>query len=90
VVLAKTKVIGRNNLPAFLLKPPNQEPDFWPVSEQGQTFKGQMQAFQKKLIIDTLKKTKGVQKQAAKMLGVKATTLNEMIKRLKVDMDGLN
>jgi DNA-binding NtrC family response regulator len=89
VVLSKTKVLGRGNLPVNLLKPASQEPEFWPASEQGRSFKDQMRSFQRRVIIDTLKKTKGVQKQAAKLLGVKPTTLNEMIKRLKVDTDGL-
>ena len=89
VVLSKTRVLGRGNLPASLLKPASQEPEFWQASEQGQSFKDQMQSYQRKVIINTLKKTKGVQKQAAKLLGVKPTTLNEMIKRLKVDTDGL-
>ncbi|OGD24244.1 MAG: Fis family transcriptional regulator [Candidatus Aminicenantes bacterium RBG_13_63_10] len=90
VVLAKTKIIGLNSLPAFLLKPPARPSDAWPVPDSGQTFKDQMQAFQKKVILDTLKKTKGVQKQAAKLLGIKPTTLNEMIKRLKVDPEALH
>ncbi len=90
VVLAKTKIIGLNNLPAFLLKPAEKGNDYWPAPDQGQTFKDQMQTFQKKIILDTLKKTKGVQKQAAKLLGIKPTTLNEMIKRLKVDPEALH
>jgi two-component system response regulator PilR (NtrC family) len=90
VVLAKTKIIGLNSLPAFLLKPRARPSDAWPVPDSGQTFKDQMQAFQKKVILDTLKKTKGVQKQAAKLLGIKPTTLNEMIKRLKVDPEALH
>jgi two-component system response regulator PilR (NtrC family) len=36
-----------------------------------------------------LKKSSGVQKQAAAMLGLKPTTLNEMIKRLKIDVDSI-
>jgi DNA-binding NtrC family response regulator len=89
VVLSKTKVLGRASLPVVLLKPASQEHELWPASEEGRSFKDQMQSFQRKVIIDTLKKTRGVQKQAARLLGVKPTTLNEMIKRLKVDPDGL-
>jgi DNA-binding NtrC family response regulator len=36
-------------------------------------------------ILAALKKTRGVQNKAASLLGVKATTLNEMIKRLGID-----
>ena len=37
--------------------------------------------FQKRLIIRALEQTEWVQKDAADLLGVKPTTLNEMIKR---------
>ena len=37
--------------------------------------------FQKQLIVDALRKTRWVQKEAAKLLDLKPTTLNEMIKR---------
>ncbi len=89
VVLSRTKIIDAGNLPSFLLTPAGKEAEAWPLSGHGESFKDQMMAFQRKLILDTLKKTKGVQKQAAKVLGIKPTTLNEMIKRLKLDTDGL-
>ncbi len=89
VVLSKTKIIDAGNLPSFLLAPEGREANAWPLSESGQSFKDQMLAFQRRVILETLKKTKGVQKQAAKVLGIKPTTLNEMIKRLKLDTDGL-
>jgi DNA-binding NtrC family response regulator len=89
VVLAKTRTITTANLPTFLITPGIKGDDAWPPTEQGQSFKDQMQSFQRKVILDTLKKTKGVQKQAAKLLGIKPTTLNEMIKRLRVDTDDL-
>ncbi len=90
VVLTKTRIITPANLPSFLIKSGEKEAEVWPLSEHGRSFKDQMQAFQRKVILDTLKKTKGVQKQAAKLLGIKPTTLNEMIKRLRVDTDGLD
>ena len=40
-----------------------------------------VQEFQKQLIVDALSKTGWIQKDAAKLLDVKPTTLNEMIKR---------
>ncbi len=89
VVLARDRIISPGNLPGFLLTPGDKEVEVWPLGKQEQSFKDQMQAFQRKVILDTLKKTRGVQKQAAKLLGIKPTTLNEMIKRLKVDTDGL-
>jgi len=43
--------------------------------------------YQKQLILTALKKSNGIQKQAASLLGLKPTTLNEMIKRLKIDIE---
>ena len=37
--------------------------------------------FERRLIESTLESTSGVQKEAARLLGLKPTTLNEMIKR---------
>jgi transcriptional regulator with GAF, ATPase, and Fis domain len=49
-----------------------------------------VQEFQKQLIIDALRKTSWVQKEAAKLLDVKPTTLNEMIKRHGIREDGIH
>ena len=38
-------------------------------------------SFERRLIESTLESTRGVQKEAARLLGLKPTTLNEMIKR---------
>ncbi len=88
VVLSKTKIITRDNLPPFLLKTPDDSS----VSEvsSSKNLKVQLSAFQTKAIKDALKQTKGIQKKAAALLGVKATTLNEMIKRLEIDVDDLD
>ncbi len=51
------------------------------VPADGLPMKDVVQEFQKQLILDALRKTGWVQKEAAKLLGVKPTTLNEMIKR---------
>jgi len=51
------------------------------VPSEGLPMKDVVQEFQKQLIIDALRKTAWVQKDAAKLLDVKPTTLNEMIKR---------
>ena len=51
------------------------------VPPDGLPMKDVVQEFQKQLIIDALRKTGWVQKEAARLLGVKPTTLNEMIKR---------
>mgnify|MGYP001245378050 FL=1 len=51
------------------------------IPSQGLPMKSVVTDFQKQLIVDALRKTHWVQKEAAKLLGLKPTTLNEMIKR---------
>jgi len=41
-------------------------------------------SFERRLIESTLESTGGVQKEAARLLGLKPTTLNEMIKRYNI------
>jgi len=86
VVFAKAKIITRENLPEFFIVPrPDRSAAFdQEISELN--LRDQTAAFQKRLIVATLKKAKGVQKSAARQLGVKPTTLNEMIKRLRIDV----
>jgi DNA-binding NtrC family response regulator len=86
VVLTKTKIITRDNLPSFILESQgNQEETLTPTSNM-RTLKEQTQLLQRKWILEALKRTNGVQKKAAHLLGVKPTTLNEMIKRLAIDV----
>tara|TARA_B100001146_G_scaffold214709_1_gene216253 strand:- start:3163 stop:4533 length:1371 start_codon:yes stop_codon:yes gene_type:complete len=51
------------------------------VPAEGLPMKSVVTDFQKQLIVDALRKTHWVQKEAAKLLALKPTTLNEMIKR---------
>jgi transcriptional regulator with GAF, ATPase, and Fis domain len=60
------------------------------VPPEGLPMKDVVQEFQKQLIIDALRKTSWVQKEAAKLLDVKPTTLNEMIKRHGIREDGIH
>jgi len=85
IVFAKSKIITRENLPAFFLASRDERRDFAAAEGGELNLRDQTIAFQKRLIVDTLKKAKGVQKNAASLLGVKPTTLNEMIKRLRID-----
>jgi DNA-binding NtrC family response regulator len=87
IVFSRTKIITRDSLPPFLLAR-ETGPEGWNLSpDVSLDLREQTQAFQRKIILTALKKTRGVQKQAAKLLGVKPTTLNEMIKRLQVDTE---
>lgn len=86
VVLTKSKLIIRNNLPPFLLEEKRAEAMTSSLNNNLH-LKEQVQSYQKKAIIEALRRTKGVQKKAARLLGVKPTTLNEMMKRLKINAD---
>jgi len=86
VVLTKSKIITRNNLPPFLLETKSIEV-ITPSLSNNLHLKERVQSYQRKAIVEALRRTKGVQKKAARLLGVKPTTLNEMIKRLNIDAD---
>jgi two-component system response regulator PilR (NtrC family) len=89
IVLTKSKLITRGSLPPFLLVPQSGGADLPSPDEADLTFREQTQVYQKKVILSALRKAKGVQKMAAKSLGLKPTTLNEIIKRLKIDSGSL-
>jgi len=89
VVLTKTKLITRNNLPPFLYESGKKAENIHMPSTNYGTLKEQTQLFQKNWIINALRKTNGIQKKAAEVLGVKPTTLNEMIKRFDIDINNL-
>ena len=88
VVLTKSKIITRNALPAYLLGYPPRAAaeDKVPLGED-LDFRRQTQEFQKRLILMALRQAKGIQKKAAEALGLKPSTLNEMIKRLGIEAD---
>lgn len=52
--------------------------------DSNQTFKERVDQYRKLLILDALEKSDGVQKEAARRLRIKPTTLNEMIKRYHI------
>jgi DNA-binding NtrC family response regulator len=89
VVLTKTKLITRENLPYFIYASLGKEETAFSPTSNFRTLKEQTQQLQRKWILEALRKTSGVQKDAAQLLGVKPTTLNEMIKRLSIDVHTL-
>jgi two-component system response regulator PilR (NtrC family) len=89
VVLTKSRVISRDYLPPFFLS--SQDEDrILSLPRNESSLKDHIQQLQKKAIINALRKSKGIQKKAAGFLGVKPTTLNEMIKRLGIDTTDLS
>jgi len=89
IVLTKSKLITRETLPPFLLSA-HEDARILSSPNNELNLKEYIQIQQKKAIISALKKTKGIQKNAARLLGVKPTTLNEMIKRLDIDLSHLS
>jgi len=90
VVLTKSKIITRSSLPAYLLAQPRLVAEEMIPKSEDLDFKLQTQEFQKRLILLALQRANGVQKRAAEVLGLKPSTLNEMIKRLGIDSERLN
>ncbi|NIM90988.1 MAG: response regulator [Candidatus Aminicenantes bacterium] len=89
IVLSKLKLITHESLPPFLISRLGKDNESSSLSNDQLTLKEQVLAYQKSSIIEALKKTKGVQKEAAQLLGVKSTTLNEMIKRFRIDIKNM-
>jgi len=82
VVLARRDEITPDLLPSELQRPVRQ-----PTATglpAGVDFNAAMSRYERQLIQSALKAAGGVQKQAAEILGLKPTTLNEKIKRLKL------
>jgi two-component system response regulator PilR (NtrC family) len=90
VVLSKSKLITRNTLPPFLLARRASDEDLDGGRTREGSLKEQTQQYQRRVILSALRGAGGVQKEAARTLGLKPTTLNEMIKRLKIDVDRLS
>jgi len=84
VVLTKSSIINRESLTPFLLALQNGENITFSSPQGNGSLKDELQSFQRKTIIEALRRSEGIQKKAADLLNVKPTTLNEMIKRLKI------
>jgi DNA-binding NtrC family response regulator len=89
IVLTKAKIITRTNLPHFLLDGKRADEDV-PPDQENLSLREMTQNYQRRVILNALRKSRGVQKRAARALKIKPTTLNEMIKRLDIDVDNLS
>src|SRR5206468_1987810 len=85
-VLCRGETLGVDLLPSEILAPEADAlPDSAGVSlPHGLTLNDAVDRYERELIAATLRHTKGIQKRAAEILGLKATTLNEKIKRLRI------
>jgi DNA-binding NtrC family response regulator len=87
VVLARDPVLGVDLLPESLQRAGLRTPDVRDLMVDSTfSFYETMERFEREIITESLRRTNGVQRRAASLLGLKATTLNEKIKRLKIDI----
>ena len=87
VVLADGPVINRRLIPEHVRSGPSFRLPQVVVPEEGISFRDVISGFEKRLIESSLKTSGGVQKKAAQLLGLKPTTLNEMIKRYNIALE---
>jgi len=81
VVLTTNGWIGRDLIPDHVRSSPSFQVPHLTVPPEGINLREVIANFERRLIESTLESTTGVQKEAARLLGLKPTTLNEMIKR---------
>jgi len=81
VVLTTDSRIGRDLIPDHVRSAPAFSMPHMTVPPEGISLRDVIANFERRLIETTLDSTGGVQKEAARLLGLKPTTLNEMIKR---------
>ena len=81
VVLTTNGRIGRELIPDHVRSSPTFHIPHVAVPPEGISMREVIASFERRLIESTLESTGGVQKDAARLLGLKPTTLNEMIKR---------
>jgi DNA-binding NtrC family response regulator len=87
VVLARDPVLGVELLPETVQRASLRTPDVRDLMVDSTfSFYETMERFEREIITESLRRTNGVQRRAASLLGLKATTLNEKIKRLKIDI----
>jgi two-component system response regulator PilR (NtrC family) len=86
VVLATSESIGRELIPDHVRPSPSFAVPHLVVPPEGIRLREVVANFERHLIESTLDSTGGVQKEAARLLGLKPTTLNEMIKRYNITL----
>jgi transcriptional regulator with GAF, ATPase, and Fis domain len=80
-VLSRDGRIGRDLIPEHIRAVPSFHVPHLSVPPEGINLRSVIAGLERRLIESTLGATGGVQKEAARLLGLKPTTLNEMIKR---------
>lgn len=85
VVLSREDVIEGNLVPEYISSPENSNSASVSIPPNGLNFKSEVSKYEAMLINKALEITGGVQKKAAELLSLRPSTLNEMIKRLKLN-----
>jgi transcriptional regulator with PAS, ATPase and Fis domain len=85
-VIERAVVLCRNETITVDLLPENiwNKSKPYMIADTNLPFKDKVDQYRKLLILDALQKAAGVQKEAARLLRIKPTTLNEMIKRYSI------
>jgi two-component system response regulator PilR (NtrC family) len=86
VVLSTKGRIGRELIPEHVRAAPTFHVPHLAVPPDGINLRDVVSSFERRIIEATLEVTGGVQKEAARLLGLKPTTLNEMIKRYAIPL----
>jgi two-component system response regulator PilR (NtrC family) len=86
VVLTTEGTIDRDLIPDHVRQRASFHVPSLTVPPEGISLRDVISNFERRLIESTLESTGGVQKEAARLLGLKATTLNEMIKRHNIQL----
>jgi DNA-binding NtrC family response regulator len=86
VVLGEGRTIGADLLPEEIRSGADgARPDVRQILDEGElSYMDTVARFERELIEETLRRANGVQRRAARILGIRPTTLNEKIKRLGV------
>jgi two-component system response regulator PilR (NtrC family) len=84
VVLSTSEEIGPDLLPDYLRFPKRSDQLLTIVPTTGLSLKDAVSEYERNMILQALELSGGVQKKAAELLQLKASTLNEMIKRLDI------
>jgi len=87
VVLAEGPVVNKALIPEHVRSGPTFRLPQVVVPEDGISFREVITGFEKRLIESSLETSGGIQKKAAQLLGLKPTTLNEMIKRYNINLE---
>jgi DNA-binding NtrC family response regulator len=84
IVLASGPEIGVDLLPESIQRQGLRAAPSISLLDGRFSFYETMENFEREIILESLRRVNGVQRRAAALLGLKATTLNEKIKRLKI------